>query len=175
MLGVLEVLGVSRVSASIKGLLALLVYLSLALSLPLKASGLELMLTSDSNNARLVGYGASLIDRASTKEAGRYGVSTAYSTELMTQRLSHYPEGTVVYIFRDGTDDIKGVFPVFPQPERLVISPGLKTPRAFKPSVVLVDVPESLIMQFDTTEVWRKSESAKVEYVGDILSAPERP
>lgn len=158
-----------------KGLLTTFVYLSVALSLSLRASALELMLMSDSKKAVLLGGGASLIDRTSTKYAGKYDKSNAKDEVQIAGRLSGYPNGTVVYIFRDGNDQMKGIFAVLPQSERLVLSLRAETSTKFQSSVTLLDIPESLIFQFDSTEVWRKSESANVEYLGDILIASPRP
>lgn len=155
-----------------KGLLPSLVYLSFAILLPLKASGLELMLTSDLSEARLLVSDASLIDRASIREAERYRVPNPAQKEQIAQRLMNYPNDTVVYVFRDSNHEIKGMLPVLAQPERLVSSSRGKASPQFKPSVMLIDAPEMLILQFDATEVWRKAEPAHVEYLGDILIAP---
>lgn len=157
-----------------KGLLPSLVYLSFAVLLPLKASGLELMLTSDLSEARLLVSDASLIDRATIKKAERYGVPNPAQKEQIAQRLINYPNGTVVYVFRDSNHEIKGMLPVLAQPERLVSSLRTKASSQFQPSVMLIDAPEMLILQFDATEVWRKAKSAHVvEYLGDILIGPE--
>ena len=155
-----------------KGLLPPLMYLSVAILLPLKASGLELMLTSDLSEARLLVSDASLIDRASIKKAERYRVPNPAQKEQIAQRLMNYPNDTVVYVFRDSNHEIRGMLPVLPQPERLVSSSRTNASSQFKPSVMLVDAPEMLILQFDATEVWRKAEPAHVEYLGDILIAP---
>lgn len=155
-----------------KGLLPPLVYLSVAILLPPKASGLELMLASDLSEAQLLVSDASLIDRASIKEAERYRVPNPAQKEQIAQRLMNYPNDTVVYVFRDNNYEIKGMLPVLAQPERLVSSSRTKASPQFKPSVMLIDAPEMLILQFDATEVWRKAEPAHVEYLGDILIAP---
>ena len=157
-----------------KGLLPPLMYLSVAILLPLKASGLELMLTSDLSEARLLVSDASLIDRAAIKKAERYRVPNPAQKEQIAQRLMNYPNGTVVYVFRDSNHEIKGMLPVLAQPERLVSSLRTKASSQFQPSVMLIDAPEMLILQFDATEVWRKAKSAHVvEYLGDILIGPE--
>lgn len=156
-----------------KGLLPSLVYLSFAIVLPLKASGLELMLASDLSEPRLLVSDASTIDRATIKKAERYRVPNPAQKEQIAQRLINYPNGTVVYVFRDGNDEIKGMFPVLAQPERLVSSSRPKASPQFQPSVMVIDVPETLILRFEATEVWSKSESAHVEYLGDILIGPE--
>ena len=157
-----------------KGLLPSLVYLSFAILLPLKASGLELMLTSDLSEARLLVSDASLIDRATIKKAERYRVPNPAQKEQIAQRLMNYPNGTVVYVFRDSNHEIKGMLPVLAQPERLVSSLRTKASSQFQPSVMLIDAPEMLILQFDATEVWRKAKSAHVvEYLGDILIGPK--
>ena len=94
--------------------------------------------------------------------------------EQIAQRLKNYPNGTVVYVFRDSNHEIKGMLPVLAQPERLVSSLRTKASSQFQPSVMLIDAPEMLILQFDATEVWRKAKSAHaVEYLGDILIGPE--
>lgn len=155
-----------------KGLLPPLVYLSVAILLPPKASGLELMLASDLSEAQLLVSDASLIDRASIKEAERYRVPDPAQKEQIAQRLMNYPNDTVVYVFRDSNHEIKGMLPVLAQPERLVSSSRTKASPQFKPSVMLIDAPEMLILQFDATEVWRKAEPTHIEYLGDILIAP---
>ena len=155
-----------------KGLLPSLVYLSVAILLSPKASGLELMLASDLSEAQLLVSDASLIDRASIKEAERYRVPNPAQKEQIAQHLMNYPNDTVVYVFRDSNHEIKGMLPVLAQPERLVSSSRTKASPQFKPSVMLIDAPEMLILQFDATEVWRKAEPAHVEYLGDILIAP---
>ncbi len=155
-----------------KGLLPPLIYLSVAILLPPKASGFELMLASDLSEARLLVSDAALIDRASIKEAERYRVPDPAQKEQIAQRLMNYPNDTVVYVFRDSNHKIKGMLPVLAQPERLVSSSRTKASPRFKPSVMLIDAPEMLILQFDATEVWRKAEPAHVEYLGDILIAP---
>ena len=156
-----------------KGLLPSLVYLSVAILLLPKASGLELMLASDLSEAQLLVSDASLIDRASIKEAERYRVPNPAQKEQIAQRLMNYPNDTVVYVFRDSNHEIKGMLPVLAQPERLVSSSRTKASSQFQPSVMLIDAPEMLILQFDATEVWRKAEPAHVEYLGDILIGPE--
>ena len=140
---------------------------SVVLPISQSTGALELIISNPNTAARLSGTDTELtVDKG--KRLSMLSPNANDFATADTRRLAHYPEGTVVFVFRDDLDDVKGMLPVLPQSERLVSRETASDSRRFQPSISIFSVPETMVSRFHSTEVWRRSAGASVEYIGSI-------
>ena len=140
---------------------------SVVLLISQSAGALELIVSNQNVTARLSGTDTELtVDKG--KRLSMLSPNANNLAAADTWRLARYPEGTVVFVFRDDLDDIKGMLPVLPQSERLMSQKVTGASRRFQPSTSIFSVPETMVSRFHSTEVWRRSAGASVEFIGSI-------
>lgn len=140
---------------------------SVVLPISQSAGALELIISNQKATARLSGTDTEL----TLVKAERHAAESQNADDdaaLDALQLTRYPEDAVIFVFRDDLDDIKGMLPVLPQSERLMSQKATGASRRFQPSTSIFSVPETMVSRFHSTEVWRRSAGASVEYIGSI-------
>jgi hypothetical protein len=140
---------------------------SVALLISQGAGARELIISNQSAAARLSGTDTELTV-GKDKRLSTLSPNTTDRSTTDTQRLARYPEGTVVFVFRDDLDEVKGMLPVLPQSERLMSQKAASASKRFQPATSIFSVPETMVSRFHSTEVWRRSDNASLEYLGSI-------
>lgn len=140
---------------------------SVVLPISQSAGALELIISNQKATARLSGTDTEL----TLVEAERHAAQSQNADDdaaLYALRLTGYPEDAVIFVFRDDFNVIKGMLPVLPQSERQMSRSTAGDSKGFQPSISIYSVPESMMSGFHSTEIWRRSAGASVEYIGSI-------
>lgn len=140
---------------------------SVVLAISQSAGALELIISNQKATARLSGTDTEL----TLVEAERHAAQSQNADDdaaLYALRLTGYPEDAVIFVFRDDFNVIKGMLPVLPQSERQMSRSTAGDSKGFQPSISIYSAPESMMSGFHSTEIWRRSAGASVEYIGSI-------
>ena len=139
------------------------------------AHALELSISNQDGSVRLSEATAELTLVKAERHTGQS--QNAYDDAVLDfLQLTGYPEGTVIFVFRDDVNIMKGMLPVWPQSERRMSRSAAGDSRGFQPSISIYSEPESMMSRFHSTEIWRRSADASIEYIGIIqLNAAVSP
>lgn len=148
---------------------------SLVLVLSQKVLSTELMLLTSEPRVKVLNTPASQGKvpakfRVSQSESAQ--IQAVARTEAVSERLVNYPQGTVVLVFWDASNSLKGILPLLAQSERMGRRLATDRAPAFEPSIQIIEFPEDIAARFYKTDVWQKSSARDVEYLASV-SGPE--